>query len=183
MASRDLSYRCVVGVAATLAVVGQATSSGMAASTLKGGAINGITVVRSVESFEATSTVFKDIPGAVATINVPAGQTWIALGRFSSETLCGSFAAEQVGGYCPMQIVSVKDGIVTSWNPDAEYDFAASAVEVAGVANWKATSFSRSTTLKGPGKYTVKVQITVSSAGIISTVDDWQMEIMTAPKL
>jgi hypothetical protein len=127
-----------------------------------------VTIVTESELSFIGSTSFQNLPGATATINVPAGQVQLVQAEFSADSTCqGSFAEN----FCRLQILA--DG--AEMTPVAAGDFAFDGV---GTADdfYEAHAMQRSTVL-GPGKHTIRVQAAVTLSGMSFFLDDWSLTV------
>jgi hypothetical protein len=155
-------------VAALLFSTAMASSAFAVRQVHSGKAAAAVTVVTESEISFIGSTSFQNLPGATATITVPAGQVQLLQAEFSADSTCqGSFAEN----FCRLQILA--DG--TEMNPVAAGDFAYDGV---GNADdfYEAHSFQRSLVL-GPGKHTIQVQASVTLAGMAFYMDDWSLTL------
>jgi hypothetical protein len=129
---------------------------------------NGVTVVTENAISFIGSTSFQNLPGAAATITVPAGQVQLVLADFRADSTCqGSFAEN----FCSVQILA--DGAEMA--PVAAGDFAFDGV---GTADdfYEAHSMQRSILL-GPGTHTIRVQALVTLSGMSFFLDDWSLTV------
>ena len=133
-----------------------------------GKAAAAVTVVTESEISFIGSTSFQNLPGATATITVPAGQVQLVQADFSADSTCqGSFAEN----FCRLQILA--DG--AEMNPIAAGDFAFDGV---GTADdfYEAHGTQRSIVL-GPGKHTIQIQASVTLTGMAFYLDDWSLTL------
>ena len=133
-----------------------------------GKAATAVTVVTESELSFIGSTSFQNLPGATATITVPAGQVQLVQAEFSADSTCqGSFAEN----FCRLQILA--DG--SEMTPVAAGDFAFDGV---GTADdfYEAHAMQRSVVL-GPGTHTIRVQASVTLSGMAFYLDDWSFTI------
>lgn len=133
-----------------------------------GKAAAAVTVVTESELSFIGSTSFQNLPGATATITVPAGQVQLVQAEFSADSTCqGSFAEN----FCRLQILA--DG--AEMTPVAAGDFAFDGV---GTADdfYEAHAMQRMIVL-GPGTHTIRVQASVTLLGMAFYLDDWSLTI------
>jgi hypothetical protein len=172
--SRNIAIPVVVAV--VVAVAGTALAAGVAlgarARTVVGGtSINRIVAVRSTDIRNTSSKTFADVPGATATITVPAGAHAVLLARFTTQEDCnvgdgnpsGSCMARIMIGGSEMQPASGGQIIDTVANGAG-----------AGV---RSAALDRTSARLGPGTYTVHVQIRVTSGLMILEVTDWHLTV------
>lgn len=129
-----------------------------------GKAVAAVTIVTESEISFIGSTSFQNLSGATATITVPAGQVQLVDAEFDADSTCQGAFAEN---FCRVQILA--DG--AEMNPVAGGDFAFDGV---GNADdfYEAHAMHRSILL-GSGTHTIKVQASVTLAGMAFYLDDW----------
>lgn len=133
-----------------------------------GGAVAKITVITETNAQSTSSTSFVDLPGASATITVPALKTQLVNVRFSAESYCFSSTAT---GWCSVRILA--DGV--EMKPNSGEDF---AFDASGNADdfWEGHAMER-TILLGAGTHTIDLQWVVTDPSIFFRLDDWTMAI------
>lgn len=127
-----------------------------------------VTIVTESEISFIGSVAFQNLPGATATITVPAGQVQLVQAEYSADTTCQGAFAEN---FCRLQILA--DGV--EMTPVAAGDFAFDGV---GTADdfYEAHAMHRSILL-GPGQHTIQVQAAVTLSGMAFFLDDWSLTI------
>ncbi len=149
------------------------TTTMLAAVTHTGTTIAKITVVTEINFWPITSTSFTDVPGAVATITVPAGVKQLVVASFTSESSCiGSSNAQ-----CHLRIVAVNSSnVLVELSPAAGLDFAydSSATQQ---DFFEGHAANRSIVL-GPGTYKIKIQGAAGVSGVTFRFDDWHLQVI-----
>lgn len=174
----------ISAMAGLMLASGVSAAPGFAAtSTLRGGPVNGIVVVRGTDQREITSSTFADLPGAVTTVTVPAGQNWLTVGRFTGQTECFSYTFSSTREPCLARIVAAKGSTVTEFKPGGGLQSVISGVVGSAVGNVASLSLAGSLVLSGPATYQVKVQTAVTAGyNIHLLISYWQLEVTTAPQ-
>lgn len=144
-----------------------------ASVTHSGGAVIKTTVVTETNSQSTTATSFTDLPGAVVTINVPAGTKQLVQARFTGESGCMPVTSGNL--WCSVQIIAVSSSGVTRMLPDSGGDAAFDSVP-GSQDNWEGHSAERSAVLSA-GKYTVKVQWETNDPFVTFSLDDWSFTV------
>jgi hypothetical protein len=154
-------------------LVALASAQVFAAVTHSGGAVTKITVVTETNSHSTTSAAFVDLPGAAATITVPAGTKQLVQARFTGESGCMPVSGGNL--WCSVQIVAVAASGTTRMLPDSGIDAAFDSIP-ASQDNWEGHAIERSVVLPA-GKYTVKVQWATSDPFVTFSLDDWSFTV------
>ena len=138
------------------------------AVTHTGKAVAKITVVTETNAQSTSSTSFVSLPGASASVTVPAGKFQLVNVRFSAESYCFSSTAE---GWCSVRILA--DG--TEMLPDSGEDF---AFDASGATDdlWEGHAMERTLVL-GQGTHNISVQWVVTDPSIFFRLDDWTMAV------
>jgi hypothetical protein len=170
-------------IGASVIATGVPVSSWAGTSTLHGGAINGVTVVRGTDQSEITSTTYVGIPGATASIAVPSGQTWLTIARFTAQTECFSYTYDSTQEPCLVHIVGSNGSTNFEFKPGGGANSIISGVVGAGVGNVASNTIAGSAILAGPATYQVKVLGAVAPNHYTHLLlSHWQLEVMTAPQ-
>lgn len=125
-------------------------------------------VVTETNAQSTNSTSYVNLPGASATITVPAGKIHLVNVRFSAESYCFGSTSD-AGNWCSVRILV--DG--TEMLPNSGFDFAFNAN---GNADdfWEGHAMER-TLVVGAGTHTVTVQWANTSSNLTFRLDDWTM--------
>jgi hypothetical protein len=142
--------------------------SAFAAQTHSAKAVAAVTVVTESEISFIGSTSFQNLPGATATITVPADKVQLVKAEFTADSTCQGAFAEN---FCRLQILA--DGAEMA--PAGAGDFAFDGV---GTADdfYEGHAMQRSILL-GPGKHTIQVQAAVTLSGMSFFLDDWSLSV------
>lgn len=135
-----------------------------------GRSVAAVTVVTENADTFINSTSFQDLPGANATITIPAGKVQLVQAAYFAESSCvGEFG----GNFCSLRILA--DG--TEMSPsafEAPIDFAIDGVNADDLREGHA--MQRSIVL-GPGTHTIQMQAAVTNSFTGLFVDDWSLTI------
>lgn len=143
------------------------TTSGFAATKNTGKSVQKVTVVTESSPSTTNSTAFLDIPGASASISVPAGKTQLVQVRFSAESSCfGS-----TGWWCSVRILA--NGVEMLPAAGTNYAFDSSS---ATDDYYEGNAMER-TLLLGAGNYTILAQWAVLDAAVSFRLDDWTLTV------
>ena len=155
-------------IASSIALASLFAVPAFAAVTHTGKAVAKITVVTETNAQSTSSTSFIALPGATATVTVPAGKFQLVNARFSAESYCFSSTAT---GWCSVRILA--DG--TEMLPDSGEDF---AFDASGNADdfWEGHAMERTLVL-GQGTHTISVQWVVTDPSIFFRLDDWTLAV------
>jgi len=165
---KNLSGR-LLALAITVALVLVAVP-GFAAVTHTGAGVAKITVITETNAQTTSSTSYVPLPGATATITVPALKTQLVNVRFSAESYC--FGSTSLSfNWCSVAVFA--DGV--EMLPNSNFDFAFDANGNADDA-WEGHAMERTAVL-GPGTHTISLQWAVTNAGVTFRLDDWTMAI------
>lgn len=158
--------------AALVALVVQSAIAGPS-TTVSGKSVSAVKVVRETNVQTISSTTLVDVAGASTTITVPSKGKAIILARFSAESVCSGGAPSP--GTCSVRILI--GGVEAE--PAAGSDFAFDGTDngTEGQYSFASHSMDRSRGPLGPGTYTVRVQATVSTVGIVFRLDDWSLTV------
>jgi hypothetical protein len=157
----------MVGAVVGVTVAGAAGSRTAAA----GGSIDRVSVVRSTETFNTSTKTFQTIPGASTQITVPAGEHALLIARFTTQQDC------TVGDGSPTGNCMAKLLANTSEMKPASGGQIIDSVSSGAAAGVKAGVLDRSFGPVGPGTYTIKVQVRVTSSKMILEVTDWHLTV------
>lgn len=159
----------VVAVLASLLVVGSVPAFATR-QTFSGKSVAAVTVVtESADSF-LNSTSYQNLPGATATITVPAGKVQLVQATYFAESTCVSTFHPH---FCSVRILA--DG--TEMSPSAleaavEFAFDGSAAD-----DFREGHSMQRSILLGPGTHTIQVQVAVSASDDGIFLDDWSLTI------
>jgi hypothetical protein len=120
--------------------------------------------------------MFVDLPGASATLDLPADvDRMLLVLRFSAESSCSGGAGSD---YCPVRITV--DGMEAL--PAAGVDFAFDGTDsgTATASSWESHAMERTLTV-GPGTHTVRIQWAVTSPATTFRLDDWTLAVEKFP--
>ena len=161
----------------TLDLKGRAAGGGSSfVSTTTGGAITSIVTVREDAATSTSSTAFVDIPGATATITVPAGQSSLFIATFSAESTCTG-----TSGWCAIRIMLTGPSSFEML-PAAGANFAFDSNDggTETIASWEGHSMQRSFSVSTAGTWTVQAQQLVTATGMTFALDDWLLRVERA---
>ena len=172
MRKPDLSWRWSVAVAATVAVsvLGAYAFANHQPGhkVFKGRSPLKTVAVSSTEEFLVDGNDWTDIPGAKATIKVPAGKQALIIARFTAETVCYDISPD----HCSARImIGGNQGHPASgrdFHIDSNYGGETNESE-------KAHAMDRSLQV-GSGKHVVKVQV-AAMGNTALRVDDWSLTV------
>lgn len=156
-------------------------------STLRGGAINQVSVVLGEDASAFNdSTMFTDIPGASTTISVPRGERGLILARYSAETICHIVEGTTNTGdnKCSVRIMVVNNATgaeleACPCGQFANFAFDSTSGGTETVLAQESRSMDRSVEV-GRGTYTVKAQWAVTHGDVRFRVDDWSLTVEKA---
>jgi hypothetical protein len=138
-------------------------------STIAGGSLVGVSVVRATTGGLATSeTTYADLPGARATVIIPRGHRSLILSRFSASSDCNGKEVQ----LCDIQIL-IGSAIAS---PSSQGAFDSTALAQSAVSG-ASHSLDRS---RGPlpaGTYVVKVPWRTTSSQVEFQLDDWSLTV------
>jgi hypothetical protein len=146
------------------------TTSSFAAATHTGKAVAAITVVTDATGSTTTSTSFADVPGARATITVPAGQTQLVQATFSAESYCFGYSGLAYQ-FCSLRILADTSEMLPKSGMDFAFDSNGQTDDA-----FEGHSMSRTLVL-GPGTHIIRLQAVVTDGGVGFTTDDWTLTI------
>lgn len=157
-------------IAAATLVALIAVVPAFAAVTHTGKGVFKTTVVTETNAQSTSSTSYVNLPGASASITVPAGKIHLVNVRFSAESYCFGSTSD-AGNWCTARVLV--DG--TEMLPNASSDYAFNAN---GTADdfWEGHAMER-TLVVGAGTHTITVQWAVTSANLFFRLDDWTMAV------
>ena len=165
---RSLSL-VLVGVLASV-VVQQALA---ATSGMQGKSVVAVRVKRSTDLWYAGSSpagAYQDLPDAVVTMRVPAGEEAFLLTRFSASSGCSGGSGE---AFCCVRILV--NGVPAKPSDYATFD--SNDTGTASGSDIEAHAIERSTGRLGPGTYTVKVQVRTDQTAMIFYLKDWHFAV------
>lgn len=119
-------------------------------------AFTDVGVATSTTEFVTSSTAFVDVPGASATITVPAGHTATVIAQFSAESTC---SGGQAGAWCSVVLLIG----ATEMDPAEGSSSAFDSSDDGGNNSFEHNALVRSKTNVSPGTYTVKARAAVTS--------------------
>lgn len=140
-----------------------------AAVTHTGKAIFKTTVITETNSQFTTSTSFVSLPGASASITVPAGKKHLVNIRFSAESRCSGSAAS---AWCSVRILA--NGV--EMLPNSGTDFAFDANNGSVDDFWESNAMERTLVL-AEGTYNITVEYSALFSGLTFRLDDWTMAV------
>uniref|UniRef100_B8HML7 Peptidase domain protein n=1 Tax=Cyanothece sp. (strain PCC 7425 / ATCC 29141) TaxID=395961 RepID=B8HML7_CYAP4 len=139
-----------------------------APTTVSGGAITAVSIVRGTDATSTTSTSFVTLPGASTTITIPSGKRAIIMARFSAESVC--FGAS---GYCSVRITANGTELSPVVGKDFAFDSTNNNNETS--VSWESHSMDRSSRVLGSGTYIIRVQYATTDPSINFRLDDWSL--------
>jgi hypothetical protein len=152
------------------------TDVGLLASTASGGAITAVRAVREDVVSSTNSTTFVNVPGASASITVPAGQAGVFLAIFSAESSC-----EGPIGWCSVRLMITSPAGTFEMVPQAGSDFAFDSTSNGTETNsWESHAVQRSYSISSSNvatTWTIQVQQMVTASGITLRLDDWMLRV------
>jgi hypothetical protein len=132
-------------------------------------------IATGTDFLQTNSTTYVELPGASATVTVPAGQSSLIIASFTAESEC---AVGGGTGYCSVRILI--GGLEANPGAGSEFHFdsfgSGSATDFS-----EAHAMTRSRGPLGPGTYAVQVQATVSAANTTFVLDDWHLTVQRVP--
>jgi archaellum component FlaF (FlaF/FlaG flagellin family) len=161
-----LSLRKNLTVVALVALTVAAPA--FASVTQTGKAVFKTTVVTETIATFTTSTGYVSLPGASASITVPAGKKQLVSVRFSAESQC----VGSVNSWCSVRIVA--NGVEMLPNQGTDFAFDASNGSLDDF--WESNAVERTLVLPG-GTYTISVEYMVRASGLTFRLDDWTMAV------
>ena len=154
-----MSYKARVGAAMSLAflfvgvIAGVAVWAAGSRTTASGKALERVTVVRSSQILNTSSTSYTTIPGATARVTVPSGERALLIARFTTQEDC-SVGDGSPSGHCMGRIMSNAKEMA----PASGGSFIDS-VQSGKPAGVRSAALDRSLGPVGPGTYMIKVQV------------------------
>jgi hypothetical protein len=146
------------------------TAPALPAVTHTGKGVFKTTVVTETAALSTTSPSFVSLPGATATITVPALKVHLVNVRFSAESYCfGSTGL--AGNWCSIRILA--DGVEMLPNSGGDFAFNANG---ATDDFWEGHAMERTLVL-GPGSHTITAQWAVTNSGVTFRLDDWTFAV------
>jgi hypothetical protein len=147
-----------------------------------GGSINGVVVVTETASFSTNSVGFVNVPGAVGSVTIPAGQSALVKAQYDAESAC--FEADTDPNWCSIRIVI--GGV--EGNPASGNDFAFDSTNRGRESNasWEGHGMTRVRCIANTSGSTITVfvvvQAAVTNAGgdasrPVFRLDDWELDI------
>jgi hypothetical protein len=130
-----------------------------------------VSVVRSTDIFNTNTKTFKTIPGASTQITVPAGEHAVLIARFTTQQDC-TVGDGNPTGTCMARILAG----TTEMKP-ASGGQILDTVSNGAPAGVRSAALDRSIGPVGPGTYTIKVQVRVTSSKMILEVTDWHLTV------
>jgi len=141
-------------------------------TTVSGKSITQVKVVRSILAVTTSSLTFVAVPGATATVKVPAGSKGLIIARFSAVSSCTD-SVNVTGGYgCELRVLV--NGVEAAPASGQSEVFDSSAAD-----GREAHAFERSRGPVGPGTYVVTVQYAVPAATVAFDLVGWSLEVDT----
>lgn len=160
-------------IATTALVVGAVLvgAVGMAGAVLTvrtGGIVERNVYVAESNAWTTTNGFWTNVPGASATLTLPANR--IISARFTAESAC-----EGAGGWCSVRVVVVRpNGSTLELFPVSGTDFAFDTADPDTTDTWESHAIERSSAWQVAGTYRLLVQATVVGASSIR-LDDWHL--------
>src|SRR5207247_5200835 len=121
-----------------------------------------------------TSTSFADLPGATASITVPANTTATILARFTAESVCFETSPPNKN-WCSVRILVDGSEAQPAVGSDFAFDSTNNGTETD--TSWESHSMERYALGVGSGAHTVTVQRSVHSATTTLQLDDWTLAV------
>jgi hypothetical protein len=136
-----------------------------------GGSVTQVQVVTESVAMTTSSVPFVDLPGATATVTIPAGSSGLILARFSGESRCSGGVGAQ---WCSVRVLI--GGVEADPVVGADFAFDSTDNATETTNSWESHSIERVRRL-GAGTYTVKVQWAVTNAATSFRLDDWAFTV------
>ncbi len=136
-----------------------------------GKTITQVKLVRGDLLVSNTSTTYVALPGATATVTVPAGSRALIIARFAGVSDCIDSNGNVTGGYtCNLRVMV--NGLEAAPAGAQSSIFDATAAD-----GREAHAMERSRGPVGPGTYVVTVQYSVAAATVSFYLDGWTLEV------
>jgi len=159
-------------------IAGGAVAATQLFNTASGGAQTAVAVRGSDTANTSSSTVFVNVPGAVAPASVPAGASRLLRASFSAESAC--YGGGTGANWCSIRILvrNVATGGTLEMQPASGLDFAFDSTNNGreGPNSWEGHTVDRSLRVGG-GTYQILVQEAVTSTTTIFRLDDWTLTV------
>jgi hypothetical protein len=128
-------------------------------------------------AWQSPAPAYTNVPGAAASVTVPAGTSRIVNVRFTAESACGG-----TSGWCTVRAVLVyPTGAVLELFPVVGTDFAFDTADTADPAGWEDTweshAIDRSSPYLAAGTYRVYVQARTVGGAAYIRLDDWHLTV------
>ena len=157
-------------LALAVLLVHQAIAAGVRSSA-SGGTVEKVNVVRSSEIFNTSTKTFQTIPGATAQVTVPPGEHALLVARFTTQQDCTVGDGSPTGSCMARLLANTSEMKPSSGGQVID------SVSSGAAAGVKAGALDRSFGPVGPGTYTIKVQVRVTSSLMILEVTDWHLTV------
>jgi hypothetical protein len=141
-------------------------------TSITGGAVDQVRMVRSTTPFKTNGGTWKSIPGATTTITVPAGHTADILARFNGGFQCEADDGSPTGNCAVRILIGNAEG-----QPATGTSLAIGQVQGGNSPGLMTATVERSRGPVGPGAYKVVVQERTSSALIGVEFDSWHLTV------
>jgi hypothetical protein len=142
------------------------------ATTITGGSVDQVRMVRSTTPFKTNGGTWKTIPGATATVSVPAGHTADILARFNGGFSCTADDGNPSGTCSVRILIGGVEG-----QPATGTSLAIAQVLAGQAPGLITASVDRSRGPVGHGTYKVVVQERTSSPLIGVEFDSWHLTV------
>jgi hypothetical protein len=162
----------VAALVATGGVVAGAIGRAGGTTSLTGGSVDQVRMVRSSEPFKTNGGTWKPIPGAATTVTVPAGHRVDVLARFAGGFTCAADDGSPSGTCSGRSLIGNAEG-----QPATGTSLAIAQVLAGNGPGATTASVDRSRGPLGPGSYHVIVQERTSSAVIGVEFDSWHLTV------
>jgi hypothetical protein len=170
---RTALLAAVAGLAVGIVLGGAAVAySAGTLTTAQGNTLTQVKVVRDANPAETTSTSFVDVPGATATITVPAGTKALILARFSATSTCPGPAAD--AGCFVRVLIGGSEAFPAGVNIST---FDKETVVTDGNSPKQAHLIERSRGGLTGGNYVVQVQYAVPNVGATLALVNWNLTV------
>jgi hypothetical protein len=161
--------KIAVAVAITTMVVAIGGTAFGVLTFANGGPITKVLVRTGSSATVTSSTSYVDLPSALRTLTVPAGQKALVTARFTAESNCTGTA----GNWCTVRIMAN----AVQMNPASGTDFAFDTATGAGNdEGWEGNAMERDIVLSA-GTYSIKVQYAVIATPATFRLDDWHLTV------
>ncbi|HEX9377172.1 MAG TPA: hypothetical protein VGB19_13150 [Actinomycetota bacterium] len=164
----------LVAVGIGLFIAGAVTATAIAGtgrSTVSGGAVERVGAARGSTPTNTSSTAFQDVTGASVKITVPDGQHAILVARFTTQEDCN------VGDGSPSGSCLARIAVNGHEMQPATGGTVIDTVSAGHGAGIRSAALDRSSAVLGPGTYSVRAQIKVTSALMVIEVSDWHLTV------